>query len=273
MTPDDKPTATDLLGVAPYGEALNTIVKKTFEGLEGFLKNVCVQALGELGLMLKDEVRYWRLCNILRIIEKSKGKLEFVNDQIQMKAHPRVAMAIIEHGSLIDNNEAQELWAGLFASACSEDGQQDDNLIFVDLLRQLTFAEAKILKFICLRTRKILHKNGLVTAEHLYCQFDELSKLTGIHDIHNMDRQLDHLRSLELIAGGFSSGSADLTADITPTDLALNLYVRSQGFSKSTADFWKSELITSEYLAKEQAEKSKAEADNLKREAETIKEV
>jgi len=241
----------DVLGIAPYGESINTAVKKSFKGIEGFLSSVCLPALGEVGLMLKDKVRYWRLSNILKIIEKSQQKLEFTSDALQIKAHPRVVLGIIENGSLIDDDEVQELWAGLFASACSETGQQDDNLIFVDLLKQLTFAEAKILKFSCENGEKIIHRNGLVTAKRFSCKFQILSQLTGITDIHNMDRQLDHLRSLELIPGGFSASSEELTAEISPSALALNLYVRSQGSTKSIAEYWQSNFSNSENIAEE----------------------
>lgn len=238
----------DVLGIAPYGESINTAVKKSFKGIEGFLSSVCMPALGELGLMLKDKVRYWRLCNILKIIEKSQRKLEFTGEAIQIKAHPRVALGIIENGSLIDDDEVQELWAGLFASACSETGQQDDNLIFVDLLKQLTFAEAKILKYSCENGKKIIHRNGLVTSKGFSCQFHILTQITGITDIHNIDRQLDHLRSLELIPGGFNANSEELTAEIAPSALALNLYVRSQGSTKSIAEYWEKSVISSENI-------------------------
>src|SRR5688572_16408392 len=134
---DLKKGNSDVLGLAPYGEALNTAVSKTFEGLQGFLKSVCMPALDEIGLMFKDKIRYWRLINILRTLEKAKGKLKFQNEQLHFKAHPRIALSIIENCSLIDDDEVQELWAGLFASSCTQDGNDDENLIFVDLLKQL----------------------------------------------------------------------------------------------------------------------------------------
>ena len=77
MTDSKKTESTDLLGLAPYGEAINTVVTKSFEVIEGFLKIVCVPALEELGLLLKDQLRHWRLNNVLRILTKAKGKLEF----------------------------------------------------------------------------------------------------------------------------------------------------------------------------------------------------
>jgi hypothetical protein len=251
--------STDIFGIAPYGEAINTTVKKTFKGVESFLKAVCMPALDEVGLMLKDQVRYWRLINILKIIEKAKGKVEFNGDQLELKAHPRVALAIIENGSLNDDDEIQNLWAGLFASSCIDSEQTDENLIFVDLLKQLTNNEAKILKYACEKTRKIIHKNGLVTAERFYCQCDELISLTGNRNIHSIDRQLDHLRSLELIVGGFDAQDQNLIADISPTDLALNLYVRSQGSTKTTSEYWNNSLFTLEQIEQENTDKSKAQ--------------
>ena len=57
----------DLLGIKPIGDAANTTVEKSFQGIEGFLKSVCMPALDEIGLLLRDKVRLWRLKNILRI--------------------------------------------------------------------------------------------------------------------------------------------------------------------------------------------------------------
>ncbi|BBE20655.1 hypothetical protein AQPE_4849 [Aquipluma nitroreducens] len=249
----------DILGIKPVSKAIDTSVKKTFQGIEAFLKSVCAPALDEVGLMLRDKIRYWRLNNILRILEKAKGKINFENDNLQMQAHPRIALAIIENGSLNDNDEIQELWAGLFASSCTPSGQDDENLIFIDLLKQLTSVEAKILNFTCENARKIVYPNGLVTADDLQSTGNELFRLTGKSDLHSIDRQLDHLRSLELIVGGFSAEGNDLIANITPTDLALNLYVRCQGVNESTAEYWKSSLITQEELEKEIQAKKLAE--------------
>lgn len=118
----DEKSSLDILGIKPISEAVNTSVEKSFQGIEGFLKSVCMPALDEIGLLLKDKVRHWRLNNALRIIEKSKGKLDFQGKTLQINAHPRVVLSIIENGSVIDNDELQDLWAGLFASSCTETG-------------------------------------------------------------------------------------------------------------------------------------------------------
>ena len=273
MTEEKKNSSLDLLGIKPIGDAANTVVSKSFDGIEGFLKTVCVPAMEEFGLLLKDKVRHWRLNNIANILDKAKGKLGFENEQLQIQAHPRVALAIIENGSLNDNDEVQEMWAGLFASSCTKTGQDDENLIFVDLLKQLTVCEARILKYSCESARKVLYENGLIVGDHLTIDCKTLIEISGISEIHRLDRELDHLRSLEIIGsglggGGFSASDKDLIADITPTPLALNLYVKSQGHNTDPSFYWQGNLITEAERQKEEAEKQKVEMEKQKAEAE-----
>lgn len=265
-----KSKAIDLLGIKPIGDAINTTVTKSFEGIEGFLKLVCAPALEEVGLLLKDKVRHWRLNNVLKILQKAQEKLDFSDDKLHIKAHPKVAVSIIDNGSLNDNDEVQELWAGLFAASCTKDGQDDENLIFVDLLKQLTVVEARVLKYSCEGARKILYQNGLLLADEFSINCDELIKLTSIDDIHRLDRELDHLHSLNLIGSGLSGGGFDenLIAHIKPTGLALNLYVRTQGFNNAPAKFWESGVITKEELQKEREQKQKEELERQMAEAE-----
>ena len=242
-------SALDIFGIKPVANAIETTVTKSFEGIEGFLKLVCAPALEEVGFLLKDQIRNWRLRNILNILEKAKNKMEFFDDKLQIKAHPKIALSIIENGSLNDNEDIQNLWAGLFVSSCSENGQDDENLIFVDILKQLTVLQAKIINYSCEKTRKILYSNGLIMSEDLNINFKELVEITNISDLHRLDRELDHLRSLELIGsgiggGGFDLGDENLNADITPSALTLNLYIKCQGFNGNPKDFWKENLIT-----------------------------
>ena len=247
---DKEVKSLDVLGIKPVADALDHGVKKVFEGIESFLKITCLPALEELGLMARDRIQFWRLQNILRILDKAKGKLKFDSDLGQLKIHanPRVALSIIENGSLNDNDEVQELWAGLFVSSCTLNGSNDENLIFVDLLKQLTSIEAKILRYACEKSVKIKVRNGLVFGQLGKISSDDLVTLTDIVDIHRLDRELDHLSTIGLLqaTGGFHAEEEKLIADITPSALALNLYVRCQGSTKSTSEYWNDILMTEE---------------------------
>ncbi len=275
MKDDNASSSQDLFGIKPFGDATNAIVNKSLEAIEAFLKLVCVPACEEIGKMLGDNVRSFRLNNIIRILSKAQDKFEFNEEKLQFKVHPRIALSIIENGSLIDNENLQELWAGLFVSSCTINVQSDENLIFVDLLKQLTSCEAKIIKYACENSKKILYENGLIIGDDLNIECKDLISISGVKEIHILDHDLDHLRSLELIGsglggGGFIASDNNLTADITPTPLALYMYVKTQGHNFDPKYFWKSNMISiQEHTAIKEA-KQKEEAERLKVEIEKI---
>lgn len=244
----------DLFGIKPIASAIDSSIKKGLKGVEGFLLLTCKPALGELGLMVQDKVRYWRLTNAIKMLEKAKGKLDFQNDKFELKAHPRIGLSIIENSSLIDNDFVLELWAGLFASSCSIDGQDDENLIFVDILKRLTTVQARIIQYSVENSKKVIHSNGLVTANgELLVHLEDLKKITGVSNIHRLDRELDSLHFMGLlpIGGGFDAHGTDLVANISPTYVALSLYIRCQGSSLDPDMYWKDDLKTKEELTKE----------------------
>jgi len=121
------------------------------------------------------------------------------------------------------------MWAGLLASSCSDDGKDESNLLFTNLLSQLTVCEVRMVNHASKTAPKVkLETHGLIATQgRLKMSAEELIQVSGVADVHQLDRELDHLRSLGLIHEGFSG--YDSRADITPTALALNLYVRCVG--------------------------------------------
>ncbi|HEY4286955.1 MAG TPA: Abi-alpha family protein [Puia sp.] len=238
----------DPLGIKPLGEAVNTIVKKTFEGIEAFLQATCKPALDELGQMLRDHVRVWRLNNALKIVNKAKEKFEIQAGEIQLKANPKVALAIIENGSNEESDELQELWAGLFTTSYSLDGKDEENLLYVSILKQLTLPEAKLVSYMCNQSKKNLSDTGIVRSQTLSIYGDTIAEITDISDFNKQEIILYHLSSLRLIdkpdstnPGGFKSlnFNGKPLAWLTPTNLALNFYIRCNGFTGTVKQYWK----------------------------------
>lgn len=239
----------DIFGIQPLAEASKLIVSKSVDGISSFLSHVCEPALQELGLMLSDNVRVWRLNNIVNTLEKAKGKFEFKDDKLQIKANPKVALSIIEECSLIDEEYLQEWWAGLFASSCTEDGKDDQNLVYINILRQLTSFEVKLLEYICKTCIKKISPNGLILSDDvLELSITEISGITGVDDVYRMDREMDHLCSLSLltdqafISSGFIFSDEKLIAKLTPTALALNLHYRVSAIGISMKEFYSDSL-------------------------------
>jgi hypothetical protein len=231
---DDNTKSLDLLGIKPLADSLKISIQAVVDGVSAFLSRICLPAAEEFGLSIKDRVHLWRESNKVILLYKAEQKLNKFSSEKGKHTHPRIVGEILNHGSWVEKEDIQNMWAGLLASSCTEDGQDDSNLIFISILRQLTSLQASLLNYCCENSKKMLSGAGWITAEEeLIVSLKKLHEITGCEDFHRLDRELDHLRSLELIgiglgSGGFSQDSTD--ADITPSGLALQMYVRCQGY-------------------------------------------
>lgn len=130
----------------------------------------------------------------------------------------------------------QDFWAGLLATSCTPDGKDESNYILIGILSQLTTSQAKLIKHICETAKPYKSPAGWIASNKLFIEADEIVKITGVSDLHQLDRELDHLRSLELIKSGFQEDTTE--ADLTPLPLCLQLYVRSQGYVGSPVEYF-----------------------------------
>lgn len=249
---EEKPKSLDVLGLKPVSEGFGTVAKDA----SGFLKLICYPAAEEFGLLLQDKVRYWRKKHIVDIVSKAIKFLTKEYSDINLKATPRIVYSILENGSWIDDDKIQEMWAGLLASSCTKDGNDESNLIFINLLSQLTSSEVKILNHSCENAEKTTTIHGLIHPNVLLISLKDLKIISNIPDIHHLDRELDHLRSLGLILCGFPDtpkdtpliyrrpgdigniGSDNIEIDITPSSLALNMYVRCSGSLQGPIEYF-----------------------------------
>ena len=241
----------DALGIKPFGETTLRAMQTAIDGVSSFLKMVFKPGMEELGFLVKDQIRYWRLSNILRMLEKAKERMNFDGQELNLSANARVGLSIMECSSEVDDDELQDLWAGLFVSSCTPDGKDDSNMNFVDLLRRMSSVEAKIIEYACGNCSKTLFPNKLIMAGNLLVPFNLLIKIAGTNDIYRLDSELDHMRSIELLTqqdlitgngGGFLSTDEDLEANITPSALALNLYYKTHSTGKTPIEFWGNQL-------------------------------
>lgn len=237
--PDKNDSSLDILGVKPIAKSIEKVTEKTLEGTGAFLSRICLPAAEEFGLLLQDKVKSWRAKNtkkILNLTEEKLAKHDLLNSNI--KAHPLITWKILENSSWTTDDEIQNLWAGLLASSCTEDGLDDSNLVYINLLAQMTNSQVKILNFACEHAEIYRHENGLIQSKDLLVNTEELINITGLTDIHNIDKDLDYMMNLGVI--GMLSGfqlvdnknleSEGLRAKINPSALGIQLFVRSQGY-------------------------------------------
>ena len=101
-------------------------------------------AAEEVGLLLQDKVRAYRAKNLALIAAHAESIYNTDTTLQGGHVHPRLLAATIEHGSWADDAALQRMWAGLLASSVSPDGQDDSNVIFTNLLAQLTSLQVRV---------------------------------------------------------------------------------------------------------------------------------
>lgn len=225
----------DFLGIKPIGEAVKIVTKASVEGAGALLGRICLPAAEEFGLLLRERVSMFRAANITAVTSRAEPLL---NGRQDAHAHPRLVAAIVEQSSWSDDPVVQDLWAGLLVSSCDEDGEDDSNLVFVNLLSQLTKPEARVLNKLCEVVDKHANYDGLVIAAQVSVTVDQLKAIMQLDDLQRIDREIDHLNHLVLLIGGFDpDGGLDLVT--APSSLALHMYIRCQGSRLSPIDFFK----------------------------------
>ena len=226
------------------GRSIDKITDKSLSGIGSFLEKICMPVATEYGLFLQDKVKIWRADNIIKMLKKTKQILE--NQKIldnNIQAHPFLVSKIIENSSWTTEDNIQNMWAGLLASSCTTEENDDSNLIFINILSQLTSMEAKLLNFICENSPLEIDEAGLVTGDYFKSNKEKLFEICETNDFYRIDRELDHLNTLGLVDGsfGFDQNNNEIdpsTAYLSAEGLGINLYVRCQGTHKTPVEFF-----------------------------------
>ena len=239
MTNDDK--SIDVLGIKPIGDSIKMVTQAVAEGAASFLGRICLPAAEEFGLLLQDKVHAWRTANLAAMARKAE---ELVGDA-DISAPPRLVSHIVEEASWVDDRYLRDMWAGLLASSCSDTGDDDSNLLFLNILADLTTLQVRLLKYICENAPKYVTPLGLPFAREMTLDIKTLTTVCECDDVQRIDREIDNLRGLELLEGGFSvdgSGFSTPDAIVTPSAIALHMYVRCQGSRQSPVEYFSLEL-------------------------------
>lgn len=235
-------SSLDILGVRPVANSIEKITDGVVDGARAFLSRICLPAAEEFGLLLQDQVTFWRSTRAIKLAAKAERKVIQQYGQVPVKVSPRIAHSILNEGSWIDDEEIHDMWAGLLASSCSEANADDSNIIFISLLKQLTSLQVRVIRYAVEESKKYLSPGGWPVADLPLLSAEELGQVVGSNNFLRLDRELDYLVDLGLIkskymnGGGFSLESNK--ADITPSALALSLYIRGEGFPGNPTEYW-----------------------------------
>jgi len=135
MTPDEFELAK---------EATKELVKQTLAPVQEIVRELSGPAATEVGLMLGDFFRVWRLKRVVRYLEDVQQIASDAGLRLRPVA-PRLLFPILDAATLEDDVELHRRWVALLTNAARTDFESDILPSFPDILKQLTPAEAQFL--------------------------------------------------------------------------------------------------------------------------------
>lgn len=114
-----------------------------------YLDIIVCDPLAEIGLLIKDNISYWRFKNQLRIVEKTQALLAkkgIKPQQIANSVLPESIVPLLEAGGDTSDPMLSDMFAGLLTSAISPESAATTHPSFARILNQLSPMDAKILR-------------------------------------------------------------------------------------------------------------------------------
>ncbi|MGA8673143.1 MAG: hypothetical protein WB679_24935 [Terracidiphilus sp.] len=196
-----------------------------------FLRRICPPAGEEIKEMLHKSLSSVRVANAVEISFKAERLLVNQPNAYSMVAHPDLMVRILEHGTWVDMEWIQELWAGLLASSCTFEGQDESNLVFINLLSRMAPLPTQILTAACAKATQAIAESASVSPYLLAFSAEEMAKITRSNNLAKIYRSIAELSELGLLEKGprISSSANPDTGKAKPTHLGLQMYARCQG--------------------------------------------
>ena len=126
---------------------LSTVIESTVKGalapVHDVMRDLAGRSASEIGDAWAMQLRFWKVKRAARLAEKLRERLEPIGINRRPVAL-KLLMGTAENGATEEEDELQDLWAALLASA-ADSREPEVHPSFPDVLRQLTARDAKLL--------------------------------------------------------------------------------------------------------------------------------
>lgn len=223
----------------------NELAKSIRIGAE-FFETLCKPMADQFGKILGDQLGAYRLKNLIKIVEKSKGMLSLDIKEGNLSLHPLVGFRLIDGASWQADDTIQDMWAGLLISSLSEN-PSDNNLIFIDILKNITSTEAKVIQLVSQQSKYYVdHFDRVYTKKAIVVELDQFCQFVGCNDLEILESYFSHLLSLGLVEKGFglscgihkNKETNRLQVVLKASPLLIKLNSKSSGWNESLKKFY-----------------------------------
>jgi hypothetical protein len=190
-----------------------------------FMRRICPSAAVPITALFHKTLSNVRLANVVEVVLKAERLLAQEPNAYCMVAHPDLTLRILDHGSWVDAEWLQDLWAGLLATSCTFEGQDESNLVYINLLSKLSPLPTQILTMACAKAMQAMTESAEVSPSLLAFSADEIAKITRSNNLNKIYKSIAELSELGLVEKNPRSANAKAK----PTDLGLEMFARCQG--------------------------------------------
>ncbi len=129
---------------SPENEIIETGLKVAIQEAKDFLKLILGPPLEEIGGILQDQVRFFRLKNQISILKKT-NKILVESNVSPKKVKLKLLFPLLDYGSLEEEESMLNVWATLLANASNPKKYHIVNHVFPEFLKQMTSLDVLIL--------------------------------------------------------------------------------------------------------------------------------
>ncbi|HEX3892964.1 MAG TPA: hypothetical protein VHW46_10365 [Terracidiphilus sp.] len=196
-----------------------------------FMRRICPPADEKITELLHKTLSNVRAANTVEIALKAERLQAQEPDAYCMVAHRDLILRILEHGSWVDVEWLQELWAGLLATSCTLEGQDESNLVYVNLLSRLAPLPTQILTMACAKAMQAMTESVPASPARLACSAEEIARITRSNNMLKIYKSIGELSELGLMEKNPRSISPEDpgAAKAMPTQLGLAMFARCNG--------------------------------------------
>lgn len=147
--------------VEESAKAIQEVAKAARTGIEatrqlgGLVSRIINEPVEAVVGIFTDRLQFMRAERQLRLADRLREILEERNIQGALRiVPPKFALPIVENASLEEDDELQDLWANLLASAVDANFKGEMRAAFIDIIRQLEVVDVHILDFMFKEARR-----------------------------------------------------------------------------------------------------------------------
>ncbi len=172
--------------------------------------------------MLSDKLRFMRWERQISMVDKCEEIIRQRQIEGKLRAvPPKLALPIMENASLEENDELQDLWANLLASALDPSFKGVVRAAFIDIIKQLEVVDAYILNFLYrsyvteLKSNKVPEDESPTCVgwdKEEICKYLNISLVTYYDSVDNLMR-VQCVTPLVLKCASIRAGNEPMTID------------------------------------------------------------